>query len=50
MEHLLLVGKYVIAVAIPDVPEHVDIQLQRQEYIVSKVNPIYLSFSSLLPS
>jgi hypothetical protein len=37
IEHALFLVKYGLALAVPDVPHEVDIQLARQEFIVSKV-------------
>lgn len=36
LEHALLFGRWVIDLAIPDLPYRVDIQLQRQDYLVRK--------------
>ena len=36
-EHVLFMIKYALALAVPDVPYEVDIQLARQAFIVSKV-------------
>jgi predicted Zn-dependent protease with MMP-like domain len=36
-EIVCLVGKYVLSEVIEDVPEEVEMQLQRQEFLVSKV-------------
>mmetsp|Transcript_20422 Transcript_20422/g.69393 ORF Transcript_20422/g.69393 Transcript_20422/m.69393 type:complete len:748 (+) Transcript_20422:84-2327(+) len=37
LEHALLLIKYILALIVPDLPEEVDIQLKRQEFLVSKV-------------
>lgn len=37
VEHVLLFGRWVVDLFIPDVPEFVEIQLQRQEYLVHKL-------------
>lgn len=36
-EHLLIVGKFIISIYVDDIPEEVQIQLKRKDFIISKV-------------
>jgi hypothetical protein len=37
MQWTIFIAQYILAILIPDVPREVDIQLQRQDFLVNKV-------------